>query len=296
MKAGTSTACLYPELLEKALAELMENGIKTAEIFVNTHCEVMPEFTEILADIISRNGAECAAYHPYTCPIEPMMFFSGYDRRVKDMLDYHKYYFEAMNRLGARIFVLHGNMNVVAVNEDFYFEIFSELADAAASFGITVAQENVARCQSHSLDFMKHMSEALGNRAKFVLDIKQAVRAHEDPFEIARALGNRIIHVHMSDNNASSDCLAPGTGTFDIYGLLKELYLRGFDGAVITELYRNNFGSVFDLINSCRYIENIIKRIESEKIKLWNAHTADARIPKVPLFFERLGFYLATHH
>ena len=38
-----------------------------------------------------------------------------------------------MNRLGARIFVLHGNMNVVAVNEDFYFEIFSELADAAAS-------------------------------------------------------------------------------------------------------------------------------------------------------------------
>ena len=93
MKAGTSTACLYPELLEKALAELMENGIKTAEIFVNTHCEVMPEFTEMLADIISRNGAECAAYHPYTCPIEPMMFFSGYDRRVKDMLDYHKYYF-----------------------------------------------------------------------------------------------------------------------------------------------------------------------------------------------------------
>ena len=60
-------------------------------------------------------------------------------------------------------------------------------------------------------------------------------------------------------------CASRGT---DIYGLLKELYLRGFDGAVITELYRNNFGSVSDLINSCRYIENIIKRIESEKIKL----------------------------
>ena len=265
MTAGSSTACLYPELLEEALAELVGNDIKTVEIFVNTHCEVMPEFTEVLGGILSRSGAECVAYHPYTCPIEPMMFFSGYDRRVKDMLDYHKYYFEAMNRLGARIFVLHGNMNVVAVNEDFYFEIFSGLADAAASFGITVAQENVARCQSHSLGFMKRMADALGDRAKFVLDIKQAVRSHEDPFEIVRTLGNRIIHVHMSDNSEKYDCLAPGTGTFDIYGLLRELYRQGFDGAVITELYRKNFGTVSDLVCSCRYIEKMINKIESEK-------------------------------
>ncbi|WP_044975664.1 sugar phosphate isomerase/epimerase [Ruminococcus sp. HUN007] len=267
MTAGSSTACLYPELLEEALAELVNNGIKTTEIFVNTHCEVAPEFTEILGSILSQSGAECIAYHPYTCPIEPMMFFSGYSRRVKDMLDYHKYYFEAMNRLGARIFVLHGNMNVVAVDEDFYFEIFSELAAAAAPYGITVAQENVARCQSHSLDFLRNMSETLGDSAKFVLDIKQAVRSQEDPFEIVRTLGNKIIHVHMSDNDSASDCLAPGSGSFDIYGLLKELYLRGFDGAVITELYRKNFGSVSDLVESCRYIENIINRIESEIIR-----------------------------
>lgn len=268
MKAGISTACLYPDLLEDALSVLMENGVKTTEIFVNTHSEVVPEFTDVLAEIIRKNGAECIAYHPYTCPIEPMMLFSGYSRRVRDMLDYHRYYFDAMNRLGTKIFILHGNMNVVSVEEDFYFEIYSLISEEAEKFGITVAQENVARCQSHSLDFMKYMSEKLGSRAKFVLDIKQALRSDEDPFEIVRTLGNSIVHVHMSDNSEAEDCLVPGTGTFDIYSFLKLLDSTGFDGAIMTELYRKNFSDVSELTASCRYVENIINKIESEKNKL----------------------------
>ena len=35
VKAGISTACLYPMKLENAFRQLAENGIKTAEIFVN---------------------------------------------------------------------------------------------------------------------------------------------------------------------------------------------------------------------------------------------------------------------
>lgn len=264
MKAGISTACLYPQLLEKALEELMDNGVKTTEIFVNTHSETVSGFTDMMADIINKHGAECTAYHPFTCPIEPMMLFSGYGRRVDDMLEYHKNYYEAMNRLGCSIFILHGNMNVVSVDENAYFDVFSRISDSASGYGITVAQENVARCQSHSLEFMKHMAEQLGDKARFVLDIKQALRSDEDPFEIVRTLGSHIVHVHMSDNSDNQDCLVPGTGTFDIYGLLKLLHSKGFDGAVMTELYRKNFTDVSELTESCRYVENIIKTIESE--------------------------------
>lgn len=265
MKAGVSTACLYPDFLENALSELMENGVRTTEIFVNTHSEVVPEFTGMLADIISANGAECAAYHPYTCPMEPMMMFSGYSRRMKDMLEYHKYYFDAMNRLGAKIFVFHGNMNAVAVPDDFYFEVFDELSRAAERFGIVAAQENVARCQSHSLEFMKNMTVKLGSRAKFVLDVKQALRSGEDPAEIVRTLGSGIVHVHMSDNNKDDDCLVPGKGNFDIYSFLALLHEKGFDGTVMIELYRRGFQTVSELTESCAYIESLIKRIEERK-------------------------------
>lgn len=265
IKAGVSTACLYPQMLEEALAELLGSGIKTTEIFVNTHSEVLPDFTGMLKGILAENGAECTAYHPFTCPMEPMMMFSGYRRRLRDMLEYHRYYFEAMNRLGSEIFILHGNLNAAAVEENQYFEVFNELSDAAAEYGITVAQENVARCQSRSLGFMKNMLDSLGSKARFVLDIKQAVRSDEDPFEIVRTLGSSIVHVHMSDNTPGEDCLVPGTGDFDIRGFLKLLDSIGYEGAVMTELYRKNFKTVDELSRSYRYVENIIKEIERER-------------------------------
>lgn len=261
MKAGISTACLYPEMLETALSQLMKTGIKNTEIFVNTHSEVLPDFTDSLVSMITENGAVCTAYHPFTCPMEPMMLFSGYERRITDFLEYHKYYFEAMNRLNTDIFVLHGNMHVISVSEEFYFEIFVRLAEAAEKFGITVAQENVARCQSRSLAFLESMSRALGDKARFVLDIKQAVRSGEDPMQMADVLGNRIIHIHMSDHDSDHDCLLPGKGTFDIKGFLTKMKEKGFKGSVMTELYRSNFENITELADSFKHLENIIKTI-----------------------------------
>lgn len=265
MKAGVSTACLYPELIEDALCDILEHNITNTELFVNTHSEIIPEFTEKLAGILTSYSAVCSAYHPFTCPIEPMMLFSGYERRVKDMLEYHKFYFDAMNRLGTDIFILHGNLDVIAVPEDFYFDIFSRLSETAEKFGITVAQENVARCQSHSLHFMQSMLSALGEKAKFVLDIKQAVRSDEDPFEIARTLGNSIIHIHMSDHDEKNDCLLPGKGNFNIEKFLRLMAEKGFDGTVMTELYRSNFISTEELAEGFRYLDSIIKRIDKER-------------------------------
>lgn len=262
IKSGISTACLYPELLEESLSKILNAGIKNTEIFVNTHSEVTSEFTDMMKSILKNSNAVCTAYHPFTCPIEPMMLFSGYERRVTDFLDYHKYYFEAMNKLETEIFILHGNMNVIAVPEDFYFENFLRLSETAREFGITVAQENVARCQSRSLDFLKSMSEKLKDNARFVLDIKQAVRSGEDPMTMADVLGNKIIHVHMSDHNAENDCLLPGKGSFNIKEFLTKLKKKGFEGSVMTEVYRSSFTDINELIESQRYIENIIQTIQ----------------------------------
>ena len=41
MKAGVSTACLYPRLLEESVYDLAVNGINHIEIFVNTDSEQM---------------------------------------------------------------------------------------------------------------------------------------------------------------------------------------------------------------------------------------------------------------
>ena len=50
MKAGVSTACLYPRLLEDSLYDLALNGVPHVEIFVNTHSELNKVFAQSLAE------------------------------------------------------------------------------------------------------------------------------------------------------------------------------------------------------------------------------------------------------
>ena len=40
MKAGVSSACLYPQILEDSVEDLAKRGVKNIEIFVNSDCEL----------------------------------------------------------------------------------------------------------------------------------------------------------------------------------------------------------------------------------------------------------------
>ena len=177
LKAGISTACLYPQPIEEALYDLALGGVTMVELFINTHSELKRSFVAALSDILHRFEVQCCSLHPFTSEIETMMLFSAYERRLQDYLEYCRYYFTAMQQLGASIFVVHGNKQLVGVDVDFYCERFQKLVDLGKSYGVTVAQENVARCTSPSLSFLQEMQQKMGDDAKFVPDIKQAVRS-----------------------------------------------------------------------------------------------------------------------
>ena len=51
MKAGVSTACLYPMQTEEALETLAKMGIKTLEIFFNAPSELSKPFLRNLREI-----------------------------------------------------------------------------------------------------------------------------------------------------------------------------------------------------------------------------------------------------
>ena len=264
MQAGVSTACMYPELTEEVLYNYAVNGISHVEIFFNSDCEVHPAFVANLREIINRYDMTCRSIHPYACPIEPIMLFSQYERRVTDMLDYYKKFFEAGQRLGAEFFVLHGNRKGLDVSPKFYCERYLRLVEAAKPYSITVAQENVSYCQAGSLRFLREMNRILGNQVKFVLDVKQAVRAGESPVNLLHMLGSHIVHVHISDHSEKGDCLLLGTGDFRIRSFLEILYNYNPDCSVILELYRNNFRNISDLIGNYRMLGRIIAGIEKK--------------------------------
>lgn len=247
MNIGISTACLYPELLEDSLSMLLEKGIKTFEIFINTDSELKEQYLKELNTKIQINGAEVVSLHPFTCGIESMMFFTQYQPRVDDIMEYYRKYFNAMNILGAGIFVFHGNNALNQYEDAMYFERYLALYNLGKEYGITVAQENIARCSSGRLDFLLKMKSQLGKDAGFVLDLKQARRIGADPIEYLTRLGNSIVHIHYSDGDESNECMMFGNGKFNNTKFFDILRQNSFKGCIIEELYRENFKDVNQL-------------------------------------------------
>ncbi len=265
IRAGVSTACFYPRLLEEAVYDLAVNGISHIEIFVNADCELKKSYISGLAETLKRFEVTCRSLHPYTCPLEPMLFFSGYTRRLYDGIEYYKKYFNAMNMLGAEIFVFHGNIKMAQLSAESYCENYGKLVETGKQFGITVAQENVSRCQSGSLEFMTKMAEFMGDDAKFVLDTKQAVRAGENSFDIIRKLKSKVIHVHVSDHGEMGDCLKIGNGRFNIKQLINLVSQESPDASVMLELYRNNFEGISDIVEDYNTLCKFADAVNCEK-------------------------------
>ena len=51
LKAGISTACLYPQPIEEALYDLALGGVTMVELFINTHSELKRSFVAALSDM-----------------------------------------------------------------------------------------------------------------------------------------------------------------------------------------------------------------------------------------------------
>ncbi len=260
LTAGVSTACLYPLPTEEALYDLALGGVQNVEIFINSHSELRKSFIMSLADILRRFDISCCAMHPFTGEMESMMFFSDYNRRIYDMLDYYKHYFAAMEALGAKIFVLHGGKS--AGNAETYAERLNLISETASQFGVTVAQENVARFACRSLSFMEEIKKQLGEKAAFTLDVKQAVRFGENPLTILNTLGSSIKHVHISDHGQYGDCMLLGSGNFQVKNFLQTLSRFSPDCTVILELYRNAFSCTADLVQNYQVLSRMAQSLE----------------------------------
>lgn len=262
LRTGVSTASLYPELTEVALRELAEGGVRTTEVFINAPSEISPSSLRELCAIKETYGMEIVSLHPFSSGIEPFMLFSGYERRYHDMLDYYRQFFDAMNTLGASIFVLHGDRRDSAFPDEAYFERYLGLFRLGEQCGVTVAQENVSRCRSADPSFLQKMRETLREECAFVVDLKQAVRSGCTAYDVLDAVGDKLCNLHVSDSAPGEDCLPPGKGTFDFARLVRFLHEKEYEGALLLELYRQNYQDYASLLESARYLQEMVNMLE----------------------------------
>lgn len=257
MQVGVSTSCLFPMETEKALHRIGEMGIDRAEVFLNSPSEAKPEFARLLRSIADDHGIKVTAIHPYCSEIEGMTFFGRYPRRFDDGIEEYRRMFEVCGITGAEHLVFHGAKPMLHIDDELYFERYERLMRAGEAMGVTICQENVARCVSRDAGFLKRMREALPD-VSFTFDVKQSIRAGVSVEETIEAMGPNIRRVHISDHRPDCDCVPPGLGYMNYPKLFKSLKNVGFDGELMIELYRWNFASEEELERSSRFLKELV--------------------------------------
>lgn len=269
MVIGASTSNFYPALLEDALDTVLSLGFRDTEVFFNAASELEVSFVNELRRKVDDAGTRVHAVHPHTSFMEPHFLFSPYARRADEMLDNYKRTFDAAARLGADFLVLHGDRLGGALSTEQSIERYERLYDLGVTYGVRVAQENVVRFRSQDLDYIRALKAALGSKAAFVLDLKQTVRCGVSVEAVAAAMGDAIVHVHISDHDDRRDCLPPKKGTFDynrLFSLLRDIH---YNGAILIELYRHSFEDPQDLVASAEYLRTFLSDDADQKRQLF---------------------------
>lgn len=259
MKIGVSSSCYYPLETEKSLIKLGEMGVETAEVFFNSPSELQGELFREICKIRSYYGIEIVSFHPFMSFAEGYFLFSSYSRRFYDSLEtIYKPCFEAAAELGAKYLVLHGARGKRTISDEEYAERYYKFNEEANRFSVSAAHENVVDYAGQNPQFLSYLKRMLGEQFKAVLDIKQARRTGIAYERFIDELKESIVHIHVSDFNAYSDCTPPGKdGLFDFPRLFDAMEKIGYGGKYIIELYSDSFQSDRELKESFEYLKSL---------------------------------------
>ena len=99
---------------------------------------------------------------------------------------------------------------------------------------------------------------------KGTFDIKQARQSGVDFHEFIDEMGGDIVTAHLSDIDDSGKMCLPGKGITDFKEVFSRLRDKGFDGALLLEVYKNDFKDVRELFDSLNYVTDLAKKIFTE--------------------------------
>lgn len=251
MQTGVSTACLYPMETERSLELLLRMGYRRFEVFFNCMEELGNPFLRELKRRAEAYGASFVSVHPFSSAAESTLLFGDYPRRTQEAFDFYRRYMAAAAYLGGKYVVIHGQpQGHGKLTDEGYWERFGQLYRLGEEEGAYPAQENVRQHRAGTVDFVAGMARYLGDSCGFVLDVKQCRMAGASIQEMARAMGKRLVHVHLSDEDEGRPCLLPGAGRFNHQAFRQLLEGQGFTGTVVTEVYRTSFSQLKELENS----------------------------------------------
>lgn len=261
MKAGISTATLFPEKHSEEAAQLIKSlGAEVAEIFLSTFYEYRPEFAKALAPKIS--GLEVNSLHTMPLNFESNLF--NPTRRVRgDGFYWLDQIARSAQLLGCKNYTFHGlARTAVGCRDDldFFGERVVEAHGFLQGYGVNLCIENTAT-------YLYNRPEVFTALRRYcpdlygVFDLKQARRSGYPYQMYIKAMEGAIAYVHISDLTEDGKMALPGKGKCDLFEVLTRLKDAGFDGNILIETYREDFGDVSEIKESLDFLNELCYKL-----------------------------------
>jgi len=229
---GMSTTCVYPLDTEQSfrLADLA--GFDGVELMV-TSDPTTRSVDQILA-LSARYEMPVLSVHAPVLLMSQLAW--GRDARVKLEKSAH-----LARALGAPTVVAHPPFRW---QRGYAAEFIAVVSAIAESTGIQFAVENMFpwRIAGRCLNvYAPSWDPTLDAYDAMTLDFSHASLSDRDSLELARAMGDRLRHVHLCDGSGRDggfldEHLIPGHGTEPVAEVLALLASTGFDGSLIAEI------------------------------------------------------------
>lgn len=263
MNIGISTASLFPEKHSEEAAKIIKSlGVGVAEVFYSTFYEYRPEFTRSFAAELE--GLKVNSVHAMPLNFEPNLF--NVTRRVRgDGFYWLDQLARSAQLLGCHNYTFHGFVRAGGGNDGddlgFIGERIAEAHSFTAGYGVNLCLENTAYYAYNRPSFFREIKKRCADLYG-VFDIKQARRSGY-PYEMyIEDMSGAIAYVHISDVDDNGKTCLPGKGLYDFCEIFRRLKGAGFDGNVLIEVYRGDYGGFGELKDSVEYLNEIAEKLK----------------------------------
>lgn len=251
MQIAISSASLYPQLpTENALVNIAAMGCKTVEVFLQTRSEYKHAYVAKLARLCRCLGLSVHSLHAAAAQYEPMLFYK-YRRQNLDGAEILKEIHQAAAMLGAECHVFHGPLRAENLAYSQLSQGLGQVAEAAASWGIKLALENVSWCAGWSPAVFTALNSLKMANLYYTFDSKQAMRSGFAAKEYIEAMADRLINVHVSKDNGE----LPAENT-DFSDLAAALAAANYTGPIVLEAYGSKVPGASLLAKSRQALKN----------------------------------------
>lgn len=249
---GLSTASVYPESTSHGFAYAADLGYDSVEVMVSV--DQVSQSADRLRSLRDYHEVPvCAVHAPCLLITQTVWGTEPWGKLHRSA--------ELAHELDAGVVVVHPPFRW---QRSYAAEFVAGIAELERSTGIAFAVENMypwrATSRRSMAAYAPGWDPSAEDYANTTVDLSHAATAGDDPVDMARRMGSRLRHVHMTDGSGSpkDEHLLPGDGAMPCAEFLEHLTGTGFGGHVVLEVNTRRAGSrrrrEADLIRALAYV------------------------------------------